>query len=79
VPTDKGSWYKLKVWAQGSHFSCYDDNKLIFDFDDSKIAKGRIGLWASDDSQARFDDVTLTLPLSGAAGTPAPASPAATP
>ncbi|MHB8384237.1 MAG: family 16 glycoside hydrolase [Candidatus Binataceae bacterium] len=65
VPTDKDAWYKIKVVAQGSHFMCYDDNKMIYDFDDSKIAKGRIGLWASDDSQARFDNVTLTLPLDG--------------
>jgi hypothetical protein len=72
VPTDKDTWYKLKVWAQGSHFTLYDDNKMIFDVDDTKIAKGRIGLWASDDSQARFDDVTLTLPL---ATTPAAAAP----
>jgi len=63
VPTDKDTWYKIKVVAQGGHFRCYDDNKMIYDYDDSKIAKGRIGLWASDDSQARFDNVTLTLPL----------------
>ena len=31
---------------------CYDDGKMIFDFDDSKIAKGKIGVWARDDSQA---------------------------
>ncbi|MGO9453710.1 MAG: family 16 glycoside hydrolase [Candidatus Binataceae bacterium] len=68
VPTDKDTWYKLKVVAQGGHFICYDDNKMIFDADDSKIAKGRIGLWASDDSQARFDDVTITLPLPGETG-----------
>lgn len=67
VPTDKDTWYKIKVVAQGSHFMCYDDNKMIFDYDDSKIAKGRIGLWASDDSQARFDNVTLTLPLAESA------------
>lgn len=72
VPTDKDTWYKLKVWAQGTHFTCYDDNKMIFDVDDGKIAKGRIGLWASDDSQARFDDVTLTLPLATAGGGAAP-------
>jgi len=80
VPTDKDTWYKLKVWAQGSHITCYDDNKMIFDADDNKIAKGRIGLWAQDDSQARFDDVTLTLPLAGSSGAPAEApSPAAPP
>ncbi|MGH7781767.1 MAG: family 16 glycoside hydrolase [Candidatus Binataceae bacterium] len=66
VPTDKDTWYKIKVIAQAGHFMCYDDNKMIYDVDDSKIAKGRIGLWASDDSQARFDDVTLTLPLATA-------------
>jgi hypothetical protein len=81
VPTDKDTWYKLKVLAQGSHFTVYDDNKMIFDIDDGKIAKGRIGLWASDDSQARFDDVTITLPLdtgaasSAGAGAPPPPPP----
>jgi hypothetical protein len=84
VPTDKDTWYKLKVWAQGTHFTCYDDNKMIFDVDDAKIAKGRIGLWASNDSQARFDDLTLTLPLAGAGGssteaTPVPPPPASPP
>jgi hypothetical protein len=80
-PTDKDIWYKLKVVAQGGHFMCYDDNKMEFDFDDNKIAKGKIGLWARDDSQARFDNVTITV-LTGAAAegeaTPeASASPAA--
>ena len=60
VPTDKDNWYKLKVVAQGGHFITYDDTKMVFDIDDSKIAKGRIGLWSRDDSQARFDDVTIT-------------------
>jgi len=63
VPTDKGVWYKLKVEAEGAHFNCFDDNKLIFETKDDKIPKGRIGFWARDDSQARFDDLTLTLPL----------------
>src|SRR5229473_3019572 len=34
VPTDKDTWYRLKVTAQGGHFSCYDNDKMIFDFDD---------------------------------------------
>ena len=54
MPTDKDTWYRLKVTAQGGHFTCYDDDKMIFDFDDNKIAKGKIGLWARDDSQARI-------------------------
>lgn len=61
VPTDKDIWYRLKVTAQGGHFMCYNDDKMIFDFDDSKIAKGRVGLWAADDSQAQFDDVKITI------------------
>ena len=61
VPTDKDTWYRLKVTAQGGHFSCYDDDKMIFDFDDSKIAKGKVGVWARDDSQAQFDDVKVTV------------------
>ncbi len=79
VPTDKDIWYKLKVTAQGGHFMCYDDGKMIFDFDDNKIAKGRIGLWASDDSQARFDNLTITLPMGGSSEGGASASPAASP
>jgi hypothetical protein len=48
---------------------------MIFDFDDSKIAKGKIGLWAADDSQAEFDDVKLTVIGAGeSAPTPAPAA-----
>jgi hypothetical protein len=84
VPTDKDTWYKLKVTVQGGHFMCYDNSKMIFDFDDSKIKKGRIGLWTRDDSQAEFDDVTITVLTAGAAAeggaTPAPeASPSAAP
>jgi Domain of Unknown Function (DUF1080) len=61
VPTDKDTWYKLKVITQGGHFTAYDNDKMVFDIDDAKIAKGRIGLWARDDSEARFDNVTLTI------------------
>ena len=79
VPTDKDTWYRLKVTAEGGHFMCYDDDKMIFDFDDSKIAKGKIGLWARDDSQAQFDDVKITV-LGGESGvSAAPAAPAASP
>src|SRR5208282_2736894 len=77
VPPDKDTWYRLKGTAQGGHFMCYDDDKMIFDFDDSKIAKGRVGLWARDDSQAQFDDLKITNLASvgsGAAPTPAAAA-----
>ncbi len=77
VPTDKDTWYRLKVKAEGGHFMCYDDDKMIFDFDDSKIAKGKIGLWARDDSQAQFDDVKLTVITPSESG--ASAAPAASP
>ena len=79
VPTDKDAWYKLKVSAVGGHFMCYDDTKMVFDFDDAKIAKGRVGLWARDDSQARFDDVTITKRLAGQAESEATPTPAALP
>jgi hypothetical protein len=77
VPTDKDTWYRLKVTAQGGHFMCYDDDKMIFDMDDSKIAKGKIGVWARDDSQAEFDDVKLTVLNAGESG--ASAAPAGSP
>ncbi len=77
VPTDKDTWYRLKVTAQGGHFMCYDDDKMIFDFDDSKIAKGKVGVWARDDSQAQFDDVKITdlTTVGGGAAPAAAASP----
>lgn len=79
VPTDRDTWYKLKVITQGSHITCYDNDKMIFDADDSKIAKGKIGVWARDDSEARFDNVTLTIMdnFAGAAGGAPEASPSA--
>jgi hypothetical protein len=49
---------------------------MVFDFDDKGIAKGRIGLWARDDSEARFDNVTITklTGVAGAAASPSPSS-----
>jgi len=84
VPTDTGTWYKLKVRALGDRFTCYDNDKMIFDVNDSKIAKGRLGLWAANDSQARFDNFTITLPLGveapgGPEGESAPGAPEAMP
>ena len=66
VAIDAGNWYKIKLEVQGDHFIAYDEGKMLFDVQDNKIAKGRIGLWSSNDSQARFDDLKLTLPLPGA-------------
>jgi len=68
VAIDAGNWYKIKLETQGDHFLAYSEGKLLFDVQDSKIAKGRIGLWSSNDSQARFDNLTLTLPLPGTSG-----------
>src|SRR5579862_6787233 len=85
VAIDAGNWYKIKVEVQADHFIAYDEGKMLFDVQDNKIAKGRIGLESSNDSQARFDNVTLTLPLAGASsggdtggaagGTPPPPPP----
>ncbi|MGH7815706.1 MAG: family 16 glycoside hydrolase [Candidatus Binataceae bacterium] len=76
-----GEWAELKVTADGPHLSCFLNDKLVFEVDDSKIEAGKIGLWARDDSQARFDDVTLTLPTAAApaVGAAAPALPALPP
>ncbi|HYB91888.1 MAG TPA: family 16 glycoside hydrolase [Candidatus Binataceae bacterium] len=79
VPTDRDTWYKIKVVAAGDRFTCYNDDKMIYDASDSKIAQGRIGLWASNDSQARFDNVTIIKPLAGAEGGAGSATPAAPP
>jgi hypothetical protein len=68
VAIDAGNWYKIKLEVQGDHFLAYDEGKLLFDVQDNKIAKGRIGLWSSNDSEARFDNLALTLPLAGAGG-----------
>ena len=77
VPTDRDVWYKLKVNASGGHFMCYDDAKMVFDFDDNKIAKGKVGVWARDDSEARFDNLSVTLSTGGSSDTGA--APAASP
>jgi hypothetical protein len=66
VAIDAGNWYKIKLEVQADHFVAYDEGKMIFDVQDNKIAKGRIGLWSSNDSEARFDNLALTLPLAGA-------------
>lgn len=85
VAIDAGNWYKIKLEVQGDHFIAYDEGKLLFDVQDNKIAKGRLGLESSNDSQSRYDNLTLTLPLPGAAsadtgggapaGTPPPPPP----
>ena len=68
VAIDAGNWYKVKLEAQADHLIAYDEGKMLFDVQDNKIAKGRLGLWSGNDSQARFDDLTLTLPVPGAGG-----------
>ncbi len=71
VPIDQGVWYSIKVVVDGDHMSAYCNDKMAFDISDSKIKKGRIGLWANDDSEPLFDNLKLTLPAStgGEAGT----------
>ena len=68
VEIDTGNWYKIKVEVQADHIIVSDEGKMVFDVQDNKIAKGRVGLESSNDSQARFDNFTLTLPLAGAGG-----------
>ena len=65
---DAGNWYKIKLEVQGDHFIAYEEGKMVFDGQDNKLTKGRLGFWSSNDSQARFDNLKLTLPLSGATG-----------
>jgi len=80
VPIDKNIWYQLRLVASGDHFTCYAGKKMVFDVVDQKIAKGRIGLWARADAQARFDNVQLTIPLKAESASPsAPAPPAELP
>lgn len=68
IPIDPGNWYKVRVEAQGDHFVCYHDDKMVFDAQDGKLGKGRIGVWAQNDSEVRFDDITLTLPIGQSTG-----------
>ncbi|MGD0073451.1 MAG: family 16 glycoside hydrolase [Candidatus Binataceae bacterium] len=79
VPIDKNIWYQLRVVASGEHFSCYAGKKMVFDVDDRKISKGRIGLWARADAQVRFDNVELTLPLKAESAAASPSAPATPP
>jgi hypothetical protein len=66
VAIDAGNWYKIKLEVQADHLIAYDEGKMLFDVQDNKIAKGRVGLESSNDSEARYDNFTLTLPLPGA-------------
>jgi hypothetical protein len=61
TPIKRETWYKLKAQATGNNFVCYLDDRKMFETADSSFGKGRIGLWARDDSRARFDSVTLTI------------------
>jgi len=80
LAVDAGNWYKLKLEVVGDHFTAYEEGKMVFDVQDGKIAKGRLGLWSSNDSQSRFDDLALTVPEGGASsdtsgGAAAPGAP----
>ncbi len=82
-PVDKNTWYHLKLIAKEDHLAAYNGDKFMFEVTDSKIRKGRIGLWAQADAQPRFDNVKLTLPMKEIpmaapmpAPMPAPAMPA---
>jgi hypothetical protein len=81
TPIDEGTWYRLKVIAEGNNLACYLNDKLILDMTDSKIAKGRVGMWAKDDSQAHFDNfsITVTQPGESAAGGTTEAAPSSMP
>ncbi len=73
TPIKRETWYKLKVQAQGDNFVCYLDDRKMFEARDSSFARGRIGLWARDDSRARFDSIMLSmLPPAGSHPSAAP-------
>lgn len=59
APLVRGKWYSLKVVAQGNHFTGYLDGKKMFDAQDSRFVRGRIGIWSQNDSRVDFDNIQV--------------------
>jgi hypothetical protein len=59
APLRRLQWYSLKVVALGNHFTGYLDGKKMFEAQDSRFVRGRIGLWSQNDSRVDFDNVQV--------------------
>ena len=59
APLVRGQWYSLKVVAQGNHFTGYLDGKKMFEAQDSRFVRGRIGIWSQNDSRVNFDNIQV--------------------
>ena len=56
----RGVWHKLRVEAQGDHFTVFWDGRPIIDTHDRTFSEtGRLGLWTKADSISYFDDLEV--------------------
>jgi len=53
-------WYSLKAQVSGNVGQIYVDDRLIFEFTDSHLCFGKIGLYTEDTVGTNFDDVQVT-------------------
>jgi uncharacterized repeat protein (TIGR01451 family)/fimbrial isopeptide formation D2 family protein len=57
---DLNRWYHVEVRAEGSQLRVYVDGVLTLDRTDTTLSAGSIGLYASGQNSAAFDDVLVT-------------------
>ena len=63
VPVASGTWQRLTLDAQGTHFRVFLNDALLFEANDSTFQKaGKVGLWTKADSVTYFDDLTIASP-----------------
>jgi hypothetical protein len=62
VAVEREGWHALRVIAEGKAIQVFLDDQPVLTAEDATFADGRIGLWAKGDSDARFDDFTVSAP-----------------
>ncbi len=56
-----GTWYDLKVTAEGDQFWFYVDNRLVIHYTDDTYPRGKVGIGASyQKTTVHFDDFSVT-------------------
>jgi serine/threonine protein kinase len=78
----QGKWYDVRIEVREDRFRCFLDRALIFQVQDERFKKGRIGL-AGWEGAGRFRDIKVTAPdgtllWNGLPDLPEPGQPATT-
>jgi hypothetical protein len=58
---NKGLWYDIRIEVREDRFRCFLDEELLFQCEDERFKKGRVGL-AGCESACRFKDIKVTAP-----------------